>query len=154
MEDPTPGDILKEFADSIPVTIAGNVLARCCIAFDRLEARPGQDLLATFKAIVDEATGIDLGYRCAMMCGVLELALEGGGPSDRAALFHELADEHDNATFRQMEFQVPLQERHREDAVARFRELREDVLSAPSLRLWQDMWLAENPPHIPTPQKG
>jgi len=149
MSEKHPADILKEYAASLPTTISGVILASCAIAFGRLEERSGQDFLGTFNSILDEVDGHDRCYRCALVCGAMELALQRSERVDDEELFTSLAEKHDSELFKTMALQAPLRKRHWQDAAERFESLRQGDLSARNLRRWLEKWMVENPPRIP-----
>jgi hypothetical protein len=74
-DERSPEHVLLRFVERLPTTIRDVVLARCCIAFDRLQASSPQDLFATFRAILLASDRAPLAYTCAKMISVVELAL-------------------------------------------------------------------------------
>jgi len=64
-----------DFVEQLPTTVKDVVLARCCMAFDRLQPDPQQDLSATFRAIIVSGDDGQTAYTCAQMAAVLELIL-------------------------------------------------------------------------------
>jgi hypothetical protein len=144
----TPADLLKAFAANLPTTIRDLILARCCIGFGRLEGRPNQDLLAAFDEIMDEVKGHELAYRCAMMAGAMELALQNEGP-DPESFNREMYEQLGNPMFKAKELQAPLDKRHWAQAVEEYDVLRSAGLHPYALRLWQLDYLAANPPRMP-----
>src|SRR5690606_18705690 len=71
----SPLDALLDFAEQLPTSIKDVILARCCLAFDRLQPHVQQDLFATFRAIVVSGNPAQAAYACAQMAAVLELTL-------------------------------------------------------------------------------
>src|SRR5690554_2298173 len=75
MTTESPLDALLDFAEQPPTTVKDVILARCCLAFDRLQPHVQQDLFATFRAIVVSGEPEQTAYACAQMAAVLELIL-------------------------------------------------------------------------------
>jgi hypothetical protein len=138
-----PREALIEFARSMPTTMRDTVLAVAVIGFDRLEARPDEEFLLKFEAILNEVPEDMSGYRCAMMAGLLDLALERDEAFDHEKFLTDLGEKHENDRFKEMALHVPLRDRHWQEAARRFRALRAGALSPRSIWLWNRQKLVE-----------
>jgi hypothetical protein len=139
-----PDTIFIRFAAGLPITVQSVVLARCCIGLGLLEARPGQDHLATLRSALGADTQIVRPYKVALLSGIMELALEHeeGDP----AYLSKLAKDHpDVDSFERMALQAPLKDKHWQIAREQFAELRAGILSSQALRAWQKYLMVKYP---------
>lgn len=126
--DEAPDDVLLRFVEALPTTIRDIVLARCCLAFGRLQHPGEQDLLATFRAILTAPELEARAYTCAKMGAVVELALS-VGPSDGRQ-----AAERDRMRRPDMNLKSALALKHWYAATEEFQALRRDALGTEALR--------------------
>jgi len=127
----SPDDVLVHFVERLPTTVKDVILARCCMAFGRLQPMPQQDLFATFRAILKGRNAGQAAYTCAQMIAVLELIL----CSPEAPL---PAEWHEAAAAQRLDninMQSPLTQKHWKAAQDDFIQLRETILHAQSLRV-------------------
>jgi hypothetical protein len=130
--DQTPDELLLHFVDRLPTTIRDVILARCCMAFGRLDRRASQDLFATFRAILTGPGGAERVYMCAKMTAVVELALyeiEGGDHAAAREALPEIASER----FSDLDLTAPLVRKHWRAAREEFMALRSRLLDTGSL---------------------
>lgn len=127
----SPVDALLDFVEQLPTTVKDVILARCCMAFDRLQPDPQQDLFGTFRAILVRGDAEEAAYACAQMTAVLELTLcspEVRLPKEwyEAAVAERLDD---------VDLESPLPQKHWSAAQDDFARLRSTRLHPQSLRL-------------------
>jgi hypothetical protein len=125
-----PDDALLDFVDELPATVKDLILARCCMAFGRLQPVPRQDLSATFRAIVRAGDAVQAAYTCAQMVAVLELVLC-SPDAPLPAAWHEAAAAQ---RLYNIDMQSPLTRKHWEAAHEGFSRLRATLLHSQSLR--------------------
>jgi len=141
MDEPAADQILAEFARRLPPTIRDVVLARCVLPFrfplDRLRQEPMLDLF--LETLADD--NVHVAARIAMVCGVMELALE----TDpwMVEFKQDLATDVGGEFFQTEALRAPMQERHFDQERDKFAALRAGPLSSHALRLWQNKLAAE-----------
>lgn len=137
--------VLIDYVEGLPTTIKDVVLARCCMAFDKLEFGHDENLLALFTSIIQpagRASPIGIIYECAKMIGVISLALE-TGTLDYEAFYRHLHEQTGGQMFNEMSLRAPLADKHWQAAREQFQSLLEGPLSPPSLRSWQDQLMVK-----------
>jgi hypothetical protein len=128
-----PDEVLLHFIDRLPTTIRDVILARCCMAFERLDFTRNQDLSGTFRAILVAPRGKVAVYRCAKMAAVVELALYEYGEADTNSIVSELHATTGSHRFDENSLKAPLAQRHWQAAYDEFLSLRGGALSTRSL---------------------
>jgi hypothetical protein len=130
-----PDDALKQFAQKLPDTIKDAILVRCIGPFGLFTLDPKQDYFAKFCSIIDDAPPRYRAEECAMLIGVMDLALEHS--EGDAEFYSEVAKETGLKEAETMALRAPLRDRHFLAARAEFDEMRTTVLSAKALYVWQ-----------------
>jgi hypothetical protein len=128
----SPDHVLMRFVERLPTTIRDVILARCCMAFGRLQ-RPNQDLVGTFRSILTAPSGEARAYMCAKMVAVVELALHADVDS-RDPHDDESADAATPHPFWNAALKAPLIQKHWRAARNEFLSLRKDMLSVDSFQ--------------------
>jgi hypothetical protein len=126
-------EALLHFIERLPTTIRDIILARCCMAFERLHFTPNQDLFRTFRAILMAPQGKARVYTCAKMAAVVELALYEYGEGDQESIASELLEATGSHRFKNNGLEAPLAQRHWQAACEDFHSLRQGALGAKSL---------------------
>jgi hypothetical protein len=127
----SPVDALLDFAEQLPTTVKQVILARCCMAFGRLQPDVQQDLFATFRAIVVSAEAGQAAYVCAQMAAVLELTL----CSPEAPLPREWYRAAADQRLDRIDLDSALAQKHWRAAQDEFARLRNTLLHPQSLRM-------------------
>lgn len=130
--DQSPDEILLKFIEGLPPTVRDVILARCCMAFGRLDASPNQNLFGTFRSIL-MPEGQSQAYVCAKMAAVVELALYECDSGSGAALANELLERTGSHRFVSIDLQAWVAEKHWRAARDAFLELRREALHSESL---------------------
>jgi hypothetical protein len=125
-----PDDALLEFVEALPATVKDVILARCCMAFGRLQPVPRQNLSATFRAIVQAGGPPQAAYTCAQMIAVLELVLC-SPEAPLPAAWHEAGAAQ---RLHNIDMQSPLTQKHWDAAREEFSQMRVTLLHARSLQ--------------------
>jgi hypothetical protein len=152
---PSPDEALLDFVGRLPAAMRDLVLARCCMAFDRLHLTPKQDLLATFRAILMTPDGDARAYMCAKMSAVVELALREDGEAVQAAIARASFETAGPDRCDGISLQAPLTQKDWDTARDEFLALRAHALSIKSLHhmLTQASRPPRQPPHHPDAQQ-
>lgn len=142
----SPGDAIKKFAADLPNTIKDSVLVGCNSAFvePSLANLHPEKFQVTFNSILDNVRPRKRAAECAKLIGVMELALQQSGEGDEE-FYKEAAEETGLIELSTMAMRAPLRHRHYKAARARFREMRETVMSARALHLWKGLLEEEDP---------
>ena len=134
----SPGDAIKNFAAELPDTIKVAILVGCTMVFfePSLESFfKERNHQKKFNSILDDIRPRHRAAECAKLIGVMELTLEHSEGDEK--FYKELAEETGLKEMSEMAMRAPLRDRHFRAARAKFYEMRETVLSARALRLWQ-----------------